>query len=136
VFLFLRSRIDWPEVGDPLGAYNLIHLLSIIVVYPCSVALGLACFRFFPRIMSGRRSRRAILTGSIAGILVWSGLGEWVLWTSERASSSMRGSAEGWMIVLVIITPFAISLTIAHAIGLLIPPGRPLKTVLPRRLGE
>lgn len=146
--IFLREELGLLQGGDLSGLYYLLDLLSIIVIYPFAVAIGVGFFRIFPDRMRGRRGWRAVATGSAVAVLLWSGFGEWILFLSAGVGSGMGGSGLGPVQILIPFTPFAVSVTLAHAIGLLVDPGpppplrrlpgipvgRPLKPVLPPRL--
>ena len=77
--------------------------------------------------------RRAVFSGALAALLIWSGLGEALLEHCLDTYDHLPLRA-GWVFALILCTPFAVFLTVAHALGLLIPPGRPREPILPERL--
>lgn len=128
--------------GDSSGLYYIVNLYSSIIVYPFALVIGTGFFRQFPDRMNARRSRRALATGAVAGILIWSGLGEWVLIQMEQLYRLSKSPDSAVLIVLILCTPFAMFLTLGHLVGLCIPPGKiagrglpipPYPRVVPRR---
>lgn len=134
VWIFLFGVAGRAREDDWYGFNYVIELFSTILVYPFALALGTAFFRCFPERMNGRRSWRAALTGSIASLLVWSGLGEWILKNAEQVQRSIPALHPGWIDWLILCTPFAMALSLSHALALILPPGRGPGLVLPRRL--
>jgi hypothetical protein len=140
LWIFLFDVTGFSERSELSGVAYVIDLFSIIVVYPIAGVIGLGCFRFFPDRMNGRRSWKALVTGLSASLLVWSGLGLWLVRSCDDVQASMP-LRSGAVEVLILCTPFAMTLTIAHALALLLPagapkrlpPGRPPVPVLPRR---
>ncbi len=120
--IFLRDRLGLLQGGDLSDLYYLLDIFSLIVIYPFAFAISLGFFKAFPERMRGRRGWRAVATGTAAAVLLWSGFGELLL---DLLVHLRSGMGLGPVEILIPFTPFAVSLTLAHAFGLLVDPGPP-----------